>query len=87
MTKAFTTPAIHFKGTGWAKKDRGSSAASRGDGEGRRDAAKVRREDRAATAGSEDSSRRDAVPASDSGSSSGGREDVDRRLDASSEPD
>ncbi|HET9519724.1 MAG TPA: FmdB family zinc ribbon protein, partial [Candidatus Limnocylindrales bacterium] len=26
MTKNFTTPAIHFKGTGWAKKDRGSSA-------------------------------------------------------------
>jgi putative FmdB family regulatory protein len=26
MTKAFSTPAIHFKGTGWAKKDRGSSA-------------------------------------------------------------
>lgn len=26
MTKSFSTPAIHFKGTGWAKKDRGSSA-------------------------------------------------------------
>jgi putative FmdB family regulatory protein len=26
MTKNFSTPAIHFKGTGWAKKDRGSSA-------------------------------------------------------------
>ena len=27
MTKGFTTPAIHFKGSGWAKKDRSSSAA------------------------------------------------------------
>jgi putative FmdB family regulatory protein len=27
MRKQFTTPAIHFKGSGWAKKDRGSSSA------------------------------------------------------------
>ena len=26
MRKGFATPAIHFKGSGWAKKDRGSSA-------------------------------------------------------------
>ena len=26
MTKAFTTPAIHFKGSGWAKKDRSTSS-------------------------------------------------------------
>ena len=26
MTKAFTTPAIHFKGSGWAKKDRSSAS-------------------------------------------------------------
>ena len=26
VRKAFTTPTIHFKGSGWAKKDRGSSA-------------------------------------------------------------
>jgi putative FmdB family regulatory protein len=26
MTKAFTTPAIHFKGSGWAKKDRSASS-------------------------------------------------------------
>jgi putative FmdB family regulatory protein len=25
LRKGFTTPAIHFKGTGWAKKDRASS--------------------------------------------------------------
>ena len=27
MTKAFIAPAIHFKGTGWAKKDRSSARA------------------------------------------------------------
>ncbi|MEI7745303.1 MAG: FmdB family zinc ribbon protein, partial [Chloroflexota bacterium] len=27
MRKQFTTPAIHFKGSGWAKKDRGGSPA------------------------------------------------------------
>jgi putative FmdB family regulatory protein len=29
MTKAFAPPTIHFKGSGWAKKDRSSAAASR----------------------------------------------------------
>lgn len=29
MTKAFTTPAVHFKGSGWAKKDRSSSSGTR----------------------------------------------------------
>lgn len=37
MRKAFAPPAIHFKGTGWAKKDRGSAtrtkAAAKADGE------------------------------------------------------
>lgn len=27
MRKQFAAPAVHFKGTGWAKKDRGSSGA------------------------------------------------------------
>jgi putative FmdB family regulatory protein len=26
MTKVFSAPSVHFKGSGWAKKDRGSSA-------------------------------------------------------------
>jgi putative FmdB family regulatory protein len=26
MTKSFVAPTVHFKGSGWAKKDRGSSA-------------------------------------------------------------
>lgn len=29
MKKALTPPAIHFKGTGWAKKERASSSAPR----------------------------------------------------------
>ena len=29
MRKLFAPPTIHFKGSGWAKKDRGSSSASR----------------------------------------------------------
>lgn len=30
MTKALTTPAVHFKGSGWAKKDRSSTSGTRG---------------------------------------------------------
>ena len=29
LTKAFSTPAVHFKGSGWAKKDRSSSSGTR----------------------------------------------------------
>lgn len=28
MRKGFNTPAVHFKGTGWAKKDRSATASS-----------------------------------------------------------
>ena len=47
LRKAFATPAVHFKGSGWAKKDRssssrsaaragtGSSAGDSGDGTGK----------------------------------------------------
>ncbi len=38
MRKAFVVPAIHFKGSGWAKKDRGAAsstkAARAGSGDG-----------------------------------------------------
>ena len=30
LRKVITTSAVHFKGSGWAKKDRASSASSRG---------------------------------------------------------
>ena len=29
LRKAFGTPAVHFKGSGWAKKDRSSSSGSK----------------------------------------------------------
>jgi putative FmdB family regulatory protein len=29
MRKALSTPAVHFKGSGWAKKDRSSASATR----------------------------------------------------------
>ena len=29
MRKQFAAPAIHFKGSGWAKKDRGSSSSTK----------------------------------------------------------
>jgi putative FmdB family regulatory protein len=29
MRKAFATPAIHYKGSGWAKKDRSATSSSR----------------------------------------------------------
>jgi len=29
MRKALSTPAVHFKGSGWAKKDRSSTSAAR----------------------------------------------------------
>jgi putative FmdB family regulatory protein len=28
MRKGFTTPAVHFKGSGWAKKDRAASSSA-----------------------------------------------------------
>lgn len=45
MRKQFAAPTIHFKGSGWAKKDRGASARTKaaakggaGDGEGGKEA-------------------------------------------------
>ena len=34
MTKAFVAPTVHFKGSGWAKKDRSTARASRTKDEG-----------------------------------------------------
>lgn len=45
MRKAFATPAVHYKGSGWAKKDRSSSsrpAASSGTTDGSKEAASTR---------------------------------------------
>ena len=45
MRKAFATPAIHYKGSGWAKKDRSTASSSRsaaasGAKDGSKDASK-----------------------------------------------
>jgi putative FmdB family regulatory protein len=32
MRRAFSTPAVHFKGSGWAKKDRSSASGTRTKG-------------------------------------------------------
>jgi putative FmdB family regulatory protein len=34
MTKAFVAPTVHFKGSGWAKKDRSTARASRSKDDG-----------------------------------------------------
>jgi len=50
MTKAFVAPTFHFKGSGWAKKDRGSAAqASRAKDESGSSAS----ESKASSSGSE----------------------------------
>jgi putative FmdB family regulatory protein len=33
LRKTFATPAVHFKGSGWAKKDRSSASKPRGKAE------------------------------------------------------
>jgi putative FmdB family regulatory protein len=65
MTKAFAPPAIHFKGSGWAKKDRSSSAASRSSSSSKKD-------DKAAAGSSSDSGSASGGSSGDAGSSSGG---------------
>ena len=37
MTKAFAPPTIHFKGSGWAKKDRSSAASGRSSSSSKKD--------------------------------------------------
>ncbi len=71
MTKNFTTPAIHFKGTGWAKKDRGSSA---------RTAAKAKDDGSAA----KDSSTKDSSTKDAASKDSGTRESTSSTPDATS---
>ena len=42
MRKQFAPPAIHYKGSGWAKKDRGSSSSTRASSKSSSDEAKSR---------------------------------------------
>jgi len=63
MRKQFAAPAIHYKGSGWAKKDRGGSTSTKAAAAG----------SKSADGKSDDaSSSSSPAPASDSGSSSGG---------------
>src|SRR6185503_4075882 len=53
LRKAFAPPAVHFKGSGWAKKDRSSSSGSRtkaGTGASSSDAADTSSKDAGSTA-------------------------------------
>lgn len=65
MRKGFATPAVHYKGSGWAKKDRSatsSSGSSRGSKAGQSTDGKQRSSD-----GSEGAAAPDAAAASDAG--------------------
>ena len=73
LRKQFAPPAIHYKGSGWAKKDRGSSSgtkASRASGDATRDAGSSTG-DGGSTKGSGSSSG-DAGSSGSSGSTSSG---------------
>jgi putative FmdB family regulatory protein len=63
MTKAFAAPAIHFKGSGWAKKDRSSTSSSR--------SSSTKMDDPAKAGSSTDSGSGAAGGSGDGGSSSG----------------
>ena len=77
LRKAFAAPTVHFKGSGWAKKDRSSSSGARaksgsssasssegGDGAGKTSGS-------GSSAGGSDSAGDSAGPAKSSGSGSG----------------
>jgi putative FmdB family regulatory protein len=67
MTKAFAPPAIHFKGSGWAKKDRASSSSSRSSSSKKDDSAKAGSSSESGSGSNSSSS-----PASGDGGSSSG---------------
>ena len=86
LRKGFSTPAILFKGSGWAKKDRGGSAAgtkasasskggdgsSESKGSGSSSGEGARASDTSSSSGSSGSSSDSASSSSDSSSSSSG---------------
>jgi putative FmdB family regulatory protein len=69
MTKAFAPPTIHFKGSGWAKKDRSSAASGRSSS-----SSSSKKDDKAAAGSGADSGSTggSGSGSSDSSSSSGG---------------
>ena len=69
MRKAFVAPAVHFKGSGWAKKDRGAAASTKA-------AAKAAAGDGSASSGDDGSSAGDAKdPKSSRGTTGDGAKD------------
>lgn len=75
MRKAIAAPAVHFKGSGWAKKDRAAAASSKGkrdDGGGDKAAAGPSSEDGGDKAASVSSRAADAGESTAGGSTSGG---------------
>jgi len=73
LRKAFAPPAVHFKGSGWAKKDRSSSTTkTRAKPETGSDSGGSKSDAPATTAASGDSSSSGSGAATSSGSSSRG---------------
>jgi putative FmdB family regulatory protein len=80
MRKLFAPPTIHFKGSGWAKKDRGAASASRssaskadgsgGDGASAGGAGSTASQEKTSTTPSSGSSSETSSPSSDGGTGS-----------------
>jgi putative FmdB family regulatory protein len=77
MRKGFATPAVHFKGSGWAKKDRAASSA------GKSRAAKPAGDSGAGDSGASQSGAGDSGK-SDSGKGDSGKGDSGKSDEASS---
>ena len=72
LRKSFVAPTVVFKGSGWAKKDRSASRASKPGGETRdKAAAGAKDSDGSGASASGASSTRPAKPGADASSSSG----------------
>ena len=80
MTKAFAPPTIHFKGTGWAKKDRSSSSSSSSR------SSSSKKDDTAKSGSSGDSGSGSRDSGGDSGSSSGSSSSGSSSSDSGSAP-
>jgi putative FmdB family regulatory protein len=85
MRKALVMPAIHFKGSGWAKKDRGAASSTRAAAKAAASGAEA-----SPTAPSSGLSPREARPGRDDGGATGGEatpaRDAEARPAAASKP-
>jgi putative FmdB family regulatory protein len=74
MRKQFAAPAIHFKGSGWAKKDRGGSSVTKAaakSGEGSGSGGESKSESASASSGSGGEGGSNSGKSGDSGGSGG----------------